>query len=212
MKVENYASLSKAGYLFHILRHPVDGYHELKNNNKFSLTIANILLGLWVLLSILNWGYIDYDFRNNFADVELIFVLGTTVFLFAISVVSNWSFCTLLDGKGRAKEIWVVCAYALLPYLICGYIRVILSFFMVVDEAVFLTYLETIAILWSCFLVVIGLSALHEYDIKKTLLSILLTIVGDLIIIFLMVLVSGLVTQIYNFFMTVFSEVYYRIS
>ena len=47
MKVENYASLSKTGYLFHILLHPVDGYHELKNNKKFSLTIANVLLGMW---------------------------------------------------------------------------------------------------------------------------------------------------------------------
>lgn len=212
MKVENYASLSKLGYLFHILFHPVDGYHEMKNNNKFSMLIANVLLVLWVLLSILNWGYIDYDFRSNFKDVELIFILGTTVFLFAMSVLSNWSFCTLLDGKGRAKEIWVVGAYALLPYLICGYIRVILSFFMVVDEAVFLTYLQTVSVIWSGFLLVIGLGALHEYDIKKTIGSICLTVLGDLIIIFLMVLVSGLVTQIYNFFMTVISEIYYRIN
>ena len=212
MKVENYASLSKVGYLFHILLHPVDGYHEMKNNKKYSMLIANVLLGLWVLLSIFNWGYIDYDFRSNYEDVELIFVLGTTVFIFAMSVLSNWSFCTLLDGKGRAKEIWVVGAYALLPYLICGYIRVILSFFMVVDEAVFLTYLETVAILWSCALLVIGLGALHEYDLKKTLGSILLTILGDLIMLFLLVLVSGLVTQIYNFFMTIFSEIYYRIN
>ncbi len=212
MKAQNYASMSKLGYLFHILRHPVDGYHEMKNNNKFSLTIANVLLALWVLLHILDWGYIDYDFRYNFADVEIVFVLATTVFIFAMSVLSNWSFCTLLDGKGRAKEIWVVGAYALLPYLICGYIRIALSFFMVADEAVFLTYLQTISIVWTVFLIIIGLSALHEYDIKKTLGSIVLTILGDLIIIFLMVLVSGLVTQIYNFFMTVFSEIYYRIN
>lgn len=212
MKVQNYASLSKTGYLFHILLHPVDGYHEMKNNSKFSMLIANILLGLWVLLSILDWGYIDYDFRTNYEDVELIFILGTTVFLFAMSVLSNWAFCTLLDGKGRAKEIWVVGAYALLPYLICGYLRVCLSFFMVVDEAVFLTYLQSVAVLWSAALLIIGLGALHEYDLKKTLGSILLTILGDLIIIFLMVLVSGLVTQIINFFQTVISEIYYRIN
>lgn len=208
----NYASMSKTGYLFYILRHPVDGYHEMKNNNKFSMLRANILLGLWVLLSILEWGYIDWDYRTNFADVELLFVLATTVLLFVMSVLSNWSFCTLLDGKGRFKEIWVVCAYALLPYLICGYIRVILSFFMVTDEAVFLTYFQSVALIWSFFLIVVGLSALHEYSIKKTLVSILLTILGDMIIIFLMVLVSGLVTQIYNFFVTIVSEIYYRLS
>lgn len=208
----NYASMSKTAYLFYILRHPIDGFHEMKNNNKFSMLRANIILALWVLLEIFNWGYVDWDFRTNFADVEMVFVLGTTVLLFAMSVLSNWAFCTLLDGKGRAKEIWVVGAYALLPYLICGYLRVCLSFFMVVDEAVFLTYLQSIAMIWTFFLIVVGLSALHEYELKKTLASILLTILGDMIIIFLMVLVSGLVTQIYNFLMTVFSEIYYRMS
>lgn len=208
----NYASMSKTAYLFYILRHPIDGFHEMKNNNKFSMFRANIILALWVLLEIFNWGYVDWDFRTNFADVEMVFVLGTTVLLFSMSVLSNWSFCTLLDGKGRFKEIWVVGAYALLPYLICGYIRVMLSFFMVVDEAVFLTYLQSIAMIWTFFLIVVGLSALHEYELKKTLASILLTILGDMIIIFLMVLVSGLVTQIYNFFMTVFGEIYYRMS
>lgn len=208
----NYASMSKTAYLFYILRHPVDGFHEMKNNHKFSLARANIVLALWVLLEIFNWGYVDWDFRTNFADVELILVLSMTVILFAMSVLSNWSFCTLLDGKGRFKEIWVVGAYALLPYLICGYIRVILSFFMVVDEAVFLTYLQSIAMIWTFFLIVVGLSALHEYEIKKTLASILLTILGDMIIIFLMVMVSGLVTQLYSFLATVFSEIYYRMS
>lgn len=212
MIVDNYASLSKTRYLFYILRHPVDGFQEMKNNNKYSFLRANILLGLWVLLSILNGGYIDYDYRTNFADVELLYVLGTTLLVFVMSVLSNWSFCALLDGKGRFKEIWVVGAYCLLPYLICGYLRFFLSFFMVIDEAVFLTYLKTVAILWSFFLLVVGLSALHEYEIKKTLFSILLTVLGDLIIIFLMVLVSGLVMQIYNFFMTTISEIYYRIN
>lgn len=210
MKIESYAAMSKTSYLFYILLHPVDGYQELSNNKKFSVTIANVLIGLWVLLSILNWGYIDYDYRTNFADVELLYVLGTTVVLFAMTVLSNWSFCTLLDGKGRFSEIWVVLAYALLPYLICGYTRVILSYFMVTDEAVFLTYFQTVALLWSFFMIMTGLSSLHEYELKKTIGSVLLTILGDLIIIFLMVLVAGLVMQIYNFFMTVFSEVYYR--
>ena len=171
---------------------------------------ANIILGAWVLLSILNWGYIDYDFRDKFQDVSLFQVLLTTVMIFALVVVANWCFCTLMEGKGRLPEIWVCAAYALLPYIICGYIRLILSYVMVYDEAVFLSYLTMIAALWSFLLFLLGLSVLHDYGLSKTIASFMLTVFGVLIVVFFLILISGLIVQIYSFFMTIYSEIRYR--
>lgn len=205
-----YAKMAKWKYPFYILRHPVDGYHEMKNNKKYSLKAANVILVFWVLLSILDWGYIDYDFRDKFGDVSLVQVLLTTVVIFALVVIANWCFCTLMEGKGRLPEIWVCCAYALLPYVICGYIRLLLSYVMVYDEAVFLTYLVMIAAVWSFLLFMTGLSVLHDYSFSKTIMSFALTVFGVLIVIFFIVLISGLVLQIYNFFMTIYSEIRYR--
>lgn len=205
-----YARMQKWKYPFYILRHPVDGYHEMKNNKKFSVKIANVILVAWVLLEILNWGYIDFDFRSRFQDVSLFQVLLTTVIIFAMVVVANWCFCTLMDGKGRLPEIWVCCAYALLPYVLCGYIRLTLSFLMVYDEAVFLNYLIMIAGVWSFLLFMLGLSVLHDYSASKTVASFGLTVFGVLIAVFFATLLSGLVIQIYSFFMTVYSEIRYR--
>ncbi len=205
-----YAKMPKWKYPFYILRHPVDGYHEMKNNKKYSMLTANIILGAWVLLSILNWGYIDYDFRDKFQDVSLFQVLLTTVMIFALVVVANWCFCTLMEGKGRLPEIWVCAAYALLPYIICGYIRLILSYVMVYDEAVFLSYLTMIAALWSFLLFLLGLSVLHDYGLSKTIASFMLTVFGVLIVVFFLILISGLIVQIYSFFMTIYSEIRYR--
>lgn len=205
-----YARMPKWKYPFYILRHPVDGYHELKNNKKFSLRAANVILAAWALLEILNWGYIDFDFRSRFQDVSLPQVLLTTVVIFGMVVVANWCFCTLMEGKGRLPEIWVCCAYALLPYVVCGYIRLILSFLMVYDEAVFLNYLIIIAGVWSFLLFLLGLSVLHDYNLGKTMGSFALTVFGVLIAVFFAVLLSGLIVQIYSFFMTVYSEIRYR--
>ena len=130
--------------------------------------------------------------------------------IFALVVVANWCFCTLMEGKGRLPEIWVCAAYALLPYIICGYIRLILSYVMVYDEAVFLSYLTMIAALWSFLLFLLGLSVLHDYGLSKTIASFMLTVFGVLIVVFFLILISGLIVQIYSFFMTIYSEIRYR--
>lgn len=210
LKDNYYANMAKWKYPFYILRHPVDGYHELKNNKKYSICMANSILAFWTLLAILNWGYIDYDFRSRFQEVALFEVLLTTVLIFALVVVANWCFCTLMEGKGRLPEIWVCCAYALLPYVLCGYLRLFLSYTMVYDEAVFLNYLIVIAAIWSFLLFLLGLSVLHDYSLSKTVASFGLTVFGVLIVVFFIVLISGLVIQIYNFFMTIYSEIRYR--
>lgn len=212
MKTNYYASMKKSAYPFYILLHPVDGYQELKYNKKYSLKLANLILAAWVLLEVLNWGYIDFDFQTHFSEVQFGYVLATTVLPFIMVIVSNWCFTTLMDGKGRFFEIWVCTAYALLPYILCGFIRFICSFFLVYDEAVFLTYLMTIAMLWSFFLFMVGLSVLHDYSMVKTLGSLALTVLGVLIMIFFMVLLSGLAVQIYGFFMTIYSEISYRMQ
>lgn len=202
--------MPKWKYPLYILRHPIDGYQELKNNKKYSMTAANVILLFWIVLAILNWGYIDFDFRTNLSEVSLFQIFLTTIVVFIMVVVANWCFCTLMDGKGRMKEIWICAAYALLPYTICGYIRFALSFLLVYDEAVFLTYLTSISVIWSFLLFLLGLSVLHEYNFSKTIGSFLLTVFGVVIMIFFMVLVSGLLVQIYSFFMTVYSEITYR--
>ena len=115
-----------------------------------------------------------------------------------------------MEGKGRLPEIWVCAAYALLPYIICGYIRLILSYVMVYDEAVFLSYLTMIAALWSFLLFLLGLSVLHDYGLSKTIASFMLTVFGVLIVVFFLILISGLIVQIYSFFMTIYSEIRYR--
>lgn len=209
-----YSSMSKYMYPFYILLHPADGFREMKVNKKCSMSFANGVLVLWVLFGILDWGYVDFDFRVSYRQLEgkvnIFQVLLTSVVIFAISVVSNWCFCTLMDGKGRLKEIWVAGAYAMMPYVLLGILRVGLTHTMVSGEAVYLTYLDAIGLIWSALLVFIGLMEIHDYSGPKTLVSLFLTLCGVLIIAFLVVLVSGLATQIYSFFATIFYELKLR--
>lgn len=209
-----YSLMSKYLYPFYILIHPADGFREMKVNKKFSFGFANGILALWVLREILDWGYVDFDFKASMrqlqGEVNLFQILLTSVLIFAISVVSNWCFCTLMDGKGRMKEIWVAGAYAMMPYVVLGIVRVGLTHVMVSGEAFYLTYLDVIGLVWSALLVFVGLMQIHDYSGPKTLMSLFLTLCGVLIIAFLVVLVSGLATQIYSFFATIYFELKLR--
>lgn len=208
-----YAGMSKFLYPFYILRHPVDGYRELKNNKKYSMAAANLILALWVLQRILDWGYADFDFKTPRAletPVNLPQILLTTIVVFALACVSNWCFCTLMDGKGRFCEIWVGCAYGLIPYVTLALVRVGLSHLLVLDEGVFLTYLNWIGLIWSAFLIFEAVYIIHDYTVPKACGAIVLTIVGVLIMAFLAVLVVGLANQIISFFSTIYFEIKLR--
>lgn len=208
-----YAGMNKYLYPLYILAHPVDGFRELKNNKKFSLAAANVILALWVLQRILSWGYSDFDFKTASAlesPVNLPQILLTTVVVFAIFCVSNWCFCTLMDGKGRLGEIWTACAYALIPYVAIALLQVWLSHALTLDEGVFLTYMNVIGLLWSAFLLFQAIYTVHDYTVPKAFAAIALTVVGVLIIAFLVILVTGLANQIYSFFKTIFYEIKLR--
>lgn len=208
---EFYKSMSRYVYPLYILVHPVDGYHEMKNNKKYSLVFANAVLAAWVILKILDWGYVDFDFKEHWRDIQLLQILMTTVIVFTIAVISNWCFTTLMDGKGKFTEIWISCAYALIPYTVLGLLRIGLTYILVeTEEGIFLSYINVIGMIWSILLVFLALYVIHDYTVPKTVASILLTILGVLIILFLVVLVSGLAKQIYSFFATIYFEIKLR--
>ncbi|HWT75936.1 MAG TPA: Yip1 family protein [Mobilitalea sp.] len=211
---EFYKSMNKYVYPLYILVHPVDGFQELKNNKKYSLKVANIILAVWVLLKILDWGYVDFDFtsdRHLGEPVQLQQILLTSIVIFTMAAVSNWCFTTLMDGKGKFVEIWITCAYALLPYEMLGITRVILTYFLVrKEEGIFLDYMNTVGVIWSMLLIFLALHVIHDYTAAKTIASIALTIIGVLIMLFLVVLVSGLASQVYSFVVTIFFEIRLR--
>lgn len=98
----------------------------------------------------------------------------------------------------------------MMPYVLLGIVRVGLTHTLVESEAVYLTYLNAIGLIWSGLLIFIALMEIHDYSGPKTLMSMFLTLCGVMIIAFLVVLVSGLATQIYSFFATIYFEIKLR--
>ena len=198
----------KLAYPFRAIVHPFDTFSDIKYEKKGSLLIANGILLLYFVLHVLEFFYTGYLFNENrveqFSLLSQLFYSVALIFLFA---VSNWSVCTLMNGEGTMREIWIVCNYALLPIVFSKLVTIPLSNIIVYEEEVYLQLINAVALILFCFLLFCGLLTIHQYTPSKTIFSMLLSVAGVVLIIFLGILFFSIAQQTVEFIRTVFIEV-----
>lgn len=196
------------GVPLYILTHPIQGFTEFKNEKKAKMWVALTILIMYVLVEILAYQYEGIvTNKNNPQNFSSIRILIYGVLPPAILSVANWSVTTLLDGKGKMKEIFMMICYSLIPITLINFLNIFLSNVLTLDEAQFITLLTIIGWVLTGFMVFMGLVVIHEYGMGKTLWSIILTVVATLIIAFLALLVFDLAQQIYGFIYSLYKEI-----
>ena len=65
--------------------------------------------------------------------------------------------------------------------------------------------------IWCVFLVFIGLMQIHDYGPGKTLIFIIVTIVGAMVIIFLALTFFSLLSDALAYFVSLYREIVYRL-
>jgi len=197
---------------FAFLFHPMDSAEDMKRHNSGSFIISFIILGVWFVAAVFKFAATGFRFNTNNVDMlNLGLLFLTTVPVFVVGVVSNWGVCTLMNGKGRMKDIWIGGSYCLIPYIVSNFIYVILSHFFVLSEQIFLDWILWIGIIWSACMLFGVLSGIHDYSFKSTLGSVFLTAVAMLIVAFLILLVVSLLQQAFAFVSSIVNELIYRI-
>ena len=205
--------LSPVRWVAHILRHPVDGFEDMRWKKSGSLKIAFFIVFMLFLANIANerlYGfnhYVPYDKIFNVVP----YIVRSFV-LFGAWTVGNWAVCTLLDGEGTMKNICIYSAYALVPYVAQMFINTLLSHFLIRDESVFITIVAVIGTGWSAILLFSAIRSVHQYSALKTCFAIILTIAAMLIMLFLLILLLFLIQQVVIFFSTLFMEISYRLK
>lgn len=196
------------GVPLHILTHPIQGFTEFKSEKKGKMWVSVTILLLYVLVEILAYQYegIVTNTANpqNFNSIRIL-IYG--VLPPVILAIANWSVTTLLDGKGKMKEIFMMICYSLVPIILINILNIVLSNVLTSDEAQFITLLTIIGWVLTGFMVFMGLVVIHEYGMGKTLWSIILTVLATLIIAFLALLVFDLAQQIYGFVYSLYKEI-----
>ena len=209
-KRTGFDTMSPYLYPFYIMRHPRDGFLELKANKKSSPVVVFVTVALWLFVELFYRVATGFDMNEfDVAETSMLRTAIVTVVMFAMVCASNWMICTLMEGKGTLLDICVVAANALLPYIIVRFLTTMLSWFFAGDEQVFLTYAVVVSEIWGVIIAFSGLQEVHEYSFAKTIYSILLTVVCLIIMFFIALMLLILFEQLYYFVVTVMFELRY---
>ena len=205
--------LTQKQWVKHTVFHPFEGFEDLRWKKGGSVLFASIVIVLWFIGAILYDNFYGQQFMMSSVRLfSIVPYIVQTIVLFLTWVVGNWSICTLLEGEGTMKKIYIYSAYALIPYVVQLYIQVILSHFLTRDEAIFITTVSVIGTVWSVVLMFMAIKAVHQYSVSKTLFAMVLTVVAMLLILILLVLLVALFQQVYLFATSVYTEISYRMK
>ena len=136
--------------------------------------------------------------------------LCTTVILFVLFVLANWCIASFMDGKGKMKDIIVVTAYSLLPMLVSMLINVVLSNVLCIQEGAFIGIVSAIGYIWTGFILIMGMYAIHSYSFTKTVISVILSVLVVLIIVLLIALLFTMMQQVASFIESIVYEIKIR--
>lgn len=203
---------TEVGWLKHVIFHPVEGFEDLRWKKKGSIKISLlIVLGLFISM-IARARLQGFQFNMSYEKLfNVIPLLVQSVVFFFTWVIGNWAICTLFNGEGTLKRICIFSAYSLVPYIVCTYVSVFLSNFLVQEEAIWVNCIYYVGLGWSVILMVQAMKAAHQYSFGMTLLSMVATIAAMFVILFLAILLLSLFQQVYVFGYSIYTEIAYRI-
>jgi hypothetical protein len=200
-------------YALYMPTHPFDGSWDLTHEGRGSIAAANIIVVLCLLEEIMRSTLTNFQFIDiNMNDFNSIMVILRVLLPLALLVVANWSLTTLMDGKGKMFEIYMVTSYALTPYIIINFVTIIFSHFITADEGSLYYLLNTVSVIWSALLILAGMMQVHNYTPGKTVGSSLLTIIGMGIMVFIFLMFFTLISDAIAYFVSLYKEIVFRLS
>ncbi|MFW5981849.1 MAG: YIP1 family protein [Halanaerobiaceae bacterium] len=216
IKVTGFKSFIKKTYLalkysLYTMIHPFDGFWDLKHEGKGTVGAASVIVFLIIILNIITYQYAGFLFNHNEpSDLNIYMQFASVLVPFLIWSAVNWSITTLMNGKGKFKDIYMTTAYGLLPYLLIGIFLLFFTNVLTLDESAIFLVLQSLALIWSGFLIFFGCQTIHDYDLIKNIMASFLSIIGIGVVVFISLLFFSVLSQLNSFIYSVYTEIVFR--
>lgn len=205
--------LASLKYALYVITHPFDGFWDLSREKRGSMAAAHTILILFLLTYVLKLMYTNFQFiMVPIQYINIYQRMASLALPFLVLCVANWALTTLFDGKGRFRDIYMGMCYALTPYVLIQLPCILLSHILAYDEAEFYNVLISISEIWCAFLVFVALMEIHDFGPGKTLISIIATVIGAMVILFLVLVFFSLLSDAYAFFASLYREIQFRLN
>lgn len=199
-------------YSLYLTVHPFKGFWEIKHENEGSMRTAAILLIATIVVQIVSMLKTGYLFGGVSINYNMFRTIISTLFLFFSWCIANWCLTCLSDGKGTFKDIMMFTSYSLTPYIILQAIMVVVSNVFIQREATFYNMLNGLSIVWVIFLLVTGMLTTHQFTLTRTVVVMVFTLLGMVVIALLIVMVFAMLQEVISFVSVVANEAVLRMS
>lgn len=207
-KLKEIPVLGEIGYAFKCAKHPIDRYYDVRVNKNGSALAAFIIyvifFGVYMLYQT------SKGFIYQYTDVEDMDMGAVVVGFFAILIlfiVCNYLVTSITDGDGTLRQVFIIPAYGLMPLMFCMLGTIGMSYVLTYNEAFILDAMMIVGGAWSIAVIFEGLSTVHDYDFKGTVVSLVITAVFMLITAIVVLVVIIMWEQLSDFLLTVGKEV-----
>ncbi len=202
--------MSSPPYIFgtsSFIKKPIDSFYELKTNRKGSTLGAVILFAIFFIVFMIS--IVGKDFIYQFQIIEQIDFTSIIIGFFSITflfIICNYLVSSIQDGDGSVKDIFKLTMYSLTPYTIGLITVVVLSYVLTYNESFALQYIEQGTMIWSLFLLLLGVQEIHTYDTRDAVKSLIYTLVFMVLVAVILLIVIILCEQLLSFFEIVIKE------
>ena len=191
--------------------HPFQAFNDVKYKHYGSMRIAigtNIFFFLSVVLKNTACGFLFN--KTNAQNYSILFTIAQTVGIIVLWSLANWAICSVMEGKGKLKDIYIVSSYAMVPLALYNFVYLVLSYILTLDSINIIVGLEIAIYVFVFYILAIGIMAVHEYNFPKFILTAIVALLIMILIVFIGFMVVILLQQFWNFIYSIFMEVMYR--
>lgn len=211
-KIAEIPVLGDLQYAFKIATHPVDRYYDIRIRKKGSVlgaTVIYLLMFLSFMLYQTKKGFIYQTVAVEDMDINAI-VIGFFAII-GLFILCNYLVASIKDGDGSFKQVYMIPAFGCMPAMIALLMVTVMSHGLTANEAFMLDVVMNAGIIWSLILIFVGLMTVHDYTVKETIVSLIITLVFIIIIAVVSIVIIIMWDQLWGFLKTVGEEMAHNV-
>jgi len=194
---------------FVILRHPLEGFSDLRYEGKGGWLSGALLIG--AALAVLPAETYLTSFTFDPVPPERRTVVPALVLFAGIWlswVVCNYLIGSIYRGEARFRDVFIGSAYAMFPTVLLGLPLALLSNVLTLSEASIYSTLGGAVVVWCGLLFFWNIQSLQNYSVGETTVNIFLTAAAMIMLWVLLFILFGLAADLLDFAKTIVLEVF----
>jgi hypothetical protein len=207
----SYTLIRQLRHALFILKHPLEGFSDLRYDNKGSYLSAFVLLFAVLSSLLIKAIYTGFPFLTIPIDqISSTPIIIQFTALFITWVLCNYLISSIYRGEGRFKDVFIGSAYALTPIILLAVPVTLLSNILTLTEASIYGFFHWTMVLWTCLLMFWKIQSLQNYSVGETFMNIFMTVIAMILLWVFLFILFGLISEFFRFLNTILREVFMR--